>query len=253
MGHFVKRRDPPIPGSIPDVLGSFRSEVLFYREVAPVVGVRVPACHRAEYGVDGSCLVLEDLSAWHLGADPVEAARLLSGLHRRWQDRAAMRWPWLRPAGAGADVIGRLFEQTWSLLVARPDIPSPVRRLGERLVGKVGDAARAEGTVGPATLLHGDASLSNFRTAADAEIALLDWEDVRAAAGVADLAWLLLSSVEPERWEEVVAAYGPAPGLSTLIPSATCQALLSLTDTATESVESTAWINRITAASTLLA
>jgi hypothetical protein len=31
--HHVKRRDPPVPGSIPDVLGMFRNEVLFYRRV----------------------------------------------------------------------------------------------------------------------------------------------------------------------------------------------------------------------------
>ncbi|GAA5016446.1 phosphotransferase family protein [Actinopolymorpha pittospori] len=253
MGYFVKRRDPAIPGSIPDVLGSFHSEVLFYREVAPVVGVRVPACHLSEDGPSGTCLVLEDLSTWHPGADPLEAARLLADLHRRWQGQAAMRWPWLRPVGAGADVVGRLFDRTWSVLVGCRDVPPPVRRLGERLVGRVAAAARAEGTAGPATLLHGDASLSNCRTSTDAEIALLDWEDVRAGAGVADLAWLLLSSVEPARWDEVVAAYGPAPGLSTVIPATTCQALLSLADTATGSAEEAAWISRITAAGTLLA
>ena len=253
MGYFVKRRDPPIPGSIPHVLGSFHSEVLFYREIAPVVGVRVPACHRSEDGPFGTCLVLEDLASWRHGADPVEAAVLSADLHRRWQGQAVVRWPWLRPVGAGADVIGRLFDRTWTVLVGSRDVPPPVRMLGERLVGRVGAAARAEGTAGPATLLHGDASLSNCRTSADAEVVLLDWEDVRAGAGVADLAWLMLSSVDPERWDEVVAAYGPAPGLSTVIPSATCQALLSLADTAAGSAEEAAWISRITAASTLLA
>jgi hypothetical protein len=40
MRTFVKRRDVAAPGSIPDVLDMFRSEVRFYREVAPVIGVR---------------------------------------------------------------------------------------------------------------------------------------------------------------------------------------------------------------------
>jgi hypothetical protein len=44
----VKRRARPEPGSIPDVLDIFRAEVRFYREIAPVIGVRVPACYRAE-------------------------------------------------------------------------------------------------------------------------------------------------------------------------------------------------------------
>jgi hypothetical protein len=85
---FVKRRGVPAPGSIPDVLQMFRSEVLFYREVAPVVGVRVPDCYQAEEISEGTLLVLEDLSSWTPGADPVEAAAGLSGLHRRWQGRA---------------------------------------------------------------------------------------------------------------------------------------------------------------------
>jgi hypothetical protein len=38
-GH-VKRRGLPAPGSIPEALDMFRSEVRFYREIAPVIGVR---------------------------------------------------------------------------------------------------------------------------------------------------------------------------------------------------------------------
>jgi hypothetical protein len=62
-----KRREPPDPGSIPDVLDMFRCEVRFYQEIAPVVGVRVPACYRAEATEDGTLLELEDLSSWHPG------------------------------------------------------------------------------------------------------------------------------------------------------------------------------------------
>jgi hypothetical protein len=42
VSHYVKRRNPPAPGSITAALDSFRAEVRFYREIAPVVGVRVP-------------------------------------------------------------------------------------------------------------------------------------------------------------------------------------------------------------------
>ncbi len=48
----------------------FRAEVRFYLELAPVVGLRVPVCYRAEEGDYGTHLVLEDLSAWKPGADP---------------------------------------------------------------------------------------------------------------------------------------------------------------------------------------
>ena len=40
MPNHVKRREPAVPGSIPAVLKMFESEVRFYREIAPLVGVR---------------------------------------------------------------------------------------------------------------------------------------------------------------------------------------------------------------------
>ena len=71
-------------------------------------------------------LVLEDLSAWFEGADPVAAAGVLAGLHRRWEGQAAVRWPWLRRAGAAADLIEDLFGQVWPHLTARGDLSAPV-------------------------------------------------------------------------------------------------------------------------------
>ena len=50
---YVKRRGPAVPGSIPAALDMFRAEVRFHREVAPVVGVRAPACRRS-YAPSGS-------------------------------------------------------------------------------------------------------------------------------------------------------------------------------------------------------
>jgi len=61
---FEKHRDRAPEGSIPDVLDMFASEVRFYREVAPVVGVRVPQRFAAEASPNGTRLVLEDLSTW---------------------------------------------------------------------------------------------------------------------------------------------------------------------------------------------
>jgi hypothetical protein len=63
VGGYVKRRGRPERGSIPDVLDVFRAEVRFYREIAPVAGVRVSACYQASQCAGGTLLVLEDLSA----------------------------------------------------------------------------------------------------------------------------------------------------------------------------------------------
>lgn len=97
----------------------FRSEVRFYREIAPVIGVRVPACYHAEDNGDGTVLILEDLSSWQPGADPLAAARLLSGMHRSWAGQAHLRWPWLRPVGAAAGLVEELFAQVWPGLADR--------------------------------------------------------------------------------------------------------------------------------------
>ena len=62
MRHHVKRRPPATPGSIPAVLEMFESEVRFYREIAPVVGVRVPACYQAEHTAEGTGSAIEPLA-----------------------------------------------------------------------------------------------------------------------------------------------------------------------------------------------
>ena len=244
----VKRRARPAPGSISAALDSFRAEVWFYREIAPVIGVRVPACYQAEDTGEGTVLVLEDLSWWQPGADPLAAARVLSGMHRQWAGQAAERWPWLRPVGAAVDLVEELFAGVWPELAARADLTPPVRALGERLVGRVANSERAISLAGPVTLAHGDASLLNMRTSPDGQVALLDWEDVSAAPGVLDLAWLLVSSVQPAQWDQVIAAYGPAAGLMQVLPAVAVQGLLSLSDTPADSAEATGWIRRLEAA-----
>ena len=247
MHAFVKRRDPAAPGSIPEALQTFHAEVRFYREVAPEVGVRVPACYDAVDDAAGTRLVLEDLSSWALGADPADAARLLSDVHRRWEGLALERWPWLRRGGDAADLVGDLFDRTWPRIAARYDVSPRVRDFGERLVRRVPGAVRDASGAGPLTLVHGDASTRNLRTGPAGEIAFLDWEDLHAAPGVTDLSWLLLSSVPPAQWDDVVHAYRPARRLGVVLPAAIVQGLLSFGDTAAGSAVAAAWIHRLEA------
>ena len=253
MAEFRKHRDAPAPGTIPAALDMFRSEVRFYREIAPHIGVRVPACYRAEMTDDGTLLVLEDLSSWQPGADPVEVARVLADLHSRWTDVAPVRWPWLRPIGAAVDLVESLYDRTWPVLSARTDLTPAVRDLARRLVGNVTASEHAIGRAGRPTLIHGDASLANMRTSAWAEIAVLDWEDVSASPGIADLAWLLISSVEPGLWADVIASYGTSDGLTDVLPAIAAQGLFELSGTPDESPEGGAWVARLAAGCRYLA
>ena len=223
----------------------FESEVRFYREIAPVVGIRVPACYRAEENADGTLLVLEDLSDWTPGAEPAAGARALRELHERWIGRAHVEWPWLRPLGAAEELVAELFDQTWPVLAARSDLSTPVREFCERLVGKVLEAERDVAHAAELTLTHGDASAQNLRTGPHGEVAFLDWEDVSAAPGVLDLAWFLVSSVPPERWSEAVDAYGTSEGLVTVLPSAMVQGYLSMSDFPDGSETAAGWNSRL--------
>ena len=66
--------------------------------------------------------------------------------------------------------------------------------------------------------------------------------------GVADLAWMLTSSVDPARWDEVIAAYGPADELARVLPATVVQGLLSLADATAGSAAAMDWISRLDAA-----
>jgi hypothetical protein len=223
---FTKRRDAATPGSIPDVLQMFTREVRFYREVAPDVGVRTPACHLAEEHDGATHLELEDLSSWRLGAEPPVAARVLRDLHARWEGRAVERWPWLPRPDLG-NLVGEMYDDAWASARERPELTPTVRDLGDSLVGRVAEAdARAEAS-GPPTFTHGDASALNMRTSAEGEVALLDWEDYGAGPGIVDLAWHLVSSVAPPDWDVALTAYGDTSGLAEALPSAAVQGLLS--------------------------
>ena len=88
----------------------------------------------------------------------------------------------------------------------------------------------------------------NMRTGPADQVVLLDWEDVSAAPGVLDLAWLLVSSVEPAHWDETIAAYSLSGGMTQVLPAVAVQGLLSLSDTCAGSAEATAWMWRLDAA-----
>jgi thiamine kinase-like enzyme len=226
----------------------FRSEVRFYQQIAPVIGVRVPACYRAQATATGTVLELEDLSFWQPGAEPTAAARVLASLHQRWPAEALSAWPWLRQPGAAVNLVAALYDQTWPLIAGRAEVGPQVRDLGERLVGRVAAAESVASGAGPLTLTHGDASARNMRTSPAAEIALLDWEDVGIAPGITDLAWLLVSSVEPDRWEEVIATYSPSGQLADVLPAITVQGLLSMSDTTAGTPDSENWARRLRSA-----
>ena len=156
---------------------------------------------------------------------------------------AATRWPWLRRAGAADDLVGELYDAWWPKIKDRKDLTPDVRDLAQRLVGKAGNLPPAPGDL---NLTHGDAATRNFRTG-QKELVLLDWEDATAAPGIADIAWLLVSSTPPARWPEILDK-APTEGLPEELATSAVQGLLSLTDHDQGTPEAQAQINRLTEA-----
>ena len=85
----MKRRDPPLPGSIPAAPDMFRAEVRFYRCVAPVAGIRVPACYRAEVTPAGTLLELEDRPLLSFSDTPTDSDEAVDWISRLEE---AIRW-----------------------------------------------------------------------------------------------------------------------------------------------------------------
>lgn len=241
---FTKRRDAAKPGSIPDRLQMFVREVRFYREVAPEIGVRVPDCLTSQECDGATLLELENLSSWREGADPADGARLLAVQHRHWSGRAVERFPWL-PRPEVSDLVGDLFDLTWSAIRDRTDLTPVVRAFGDELVGRVTEVEQRAAHAGPITLVHGDASARNMRTSPAGEVALLDWEDYDAGPGIGDLAWFCVSSVAPEDWDEALKAYGDTTGLDAVLPAVVVQGLLSLTHEPVDGAAAQEWVLRL--------
>ncbi len=243
---FVKSRTPPEPGSIPAMLGMFENEIRFDEELADSVTVRTPNCYRAELSEDGTLLELEDLSSWKAGADPVAAVRVLAELHQSFSAADLEAWPWLWRGDTAADAIGALFDTRWEGLRSAPAISERIRTVGDELVGRVPNIEKREARHDSPTLIHGDASFLNMRTSASGELALLDWEDVRIGDGTYDVAWMLVSSVEPTQWNQTLSSYdAPLLSWTNAFESAVVQGLLTMSSPEISSAAALGWVSRL--------
>lgn len=207
-----------LPSSVPEVLqmardwGLYRREVLFYRDVAPTVGLRVPKAYVTEFdpATDTFALIMEDLSP-AAGGDqttglPLDYARLAleaaAALHATWWNRPelASLEAAIQPFGEGPWVgTGARVAAAWPrfepFLAGRAS-PALVRigeRMGSAIEPLMVDIARA-----PRTLCHGDFRADNLMFAqGDAGTALitLDWQVALQARGAVDVSQLLSLSI----------------------------------------------------------
>jgi aminoglycoside/choline kinase family phosphotransferase len=192
----------------------YAREVHFYRDIAPALNMRVPACiwTTSDEKSGDAVLVLEDLASLSraeqlegVDADRAELAlQRLAAVHAQWWDSDRLgELGWLRPLGGWTD--DRLVEtcrDRWSAFVHmyRDCLPASTTGLGERLLTDLDDVVTTL-TSAPTTLLHGDFRADNIffdDSSREQPVAVVDWQLCCRGRGASDVAYLLCQSVRVE-------------------------------------------------------
>jgi Phosphotransferase enzyme family len=182
-------------------LGIYESEVRFYQEIAPTVGIRVPRLYWAdiESSTGRFTLLLEDLSGagtpgdMIAGGTPDQAARALDALvdlqAPRWSDPALREKVWLAHPSRNQNFFAAV----------EPALPLFLERFADRLDSKdvefveqvvpYANAWAAQMTVGPTVVLHGDYRMDNILFPHDpaAPVSVFDWQATRLGPPLVDV------------------------------------------------------------------
>jgi hypothetical protein len=195
-------------------LGIYAREVRFYREIAPRIGGPLAACHVASYDeAEGwFTLLLEDVAPAVAGDQiagcKAEQARLaireLARLHAPvLEDPELASSEWLnRPS----PVTQALVAQLWPGFLERygERIAPEHRALCERFVGHIDAWLAARHP--PLGLVHGDFRLDNLLfgpAIAPRPLTVVDWQTVGWGGAMADAAYFLGGSLQPELRREL--------------------------------------------------
>ena len=254
MGVSVRLRveldgDPAAVASLPDsfvvklpgadearrsmVAGIHRTEVGFYRELAPTLAVRTPAVHHAAISGDATTflLLLEDLAPRVQGdqirgcsVDEARAAAVnLAGLHGpRWSDPTLDDIEWLSAMDAdAAEMVASITADATTTFVDRyrdrldpadrETLTAVAPRLGRWITAHPERFAPIHGDYRLDNLLFADAT--DPSTAED-PVAAVDWQTVTLGLPARDLAYLLSTGLRVEdrrrHEDELVATYHSA-------------------------------------------
>lgn len=186
------------------MLGLYAKEVRFYREVAPLLDVRVPAVYAAELSEDGASFILlfEDLAPERGGnqlagcsiEDARHAIEQAAAIHApSWRNPAILELDWLNPDPGASAQVRTLYPQAQALFAERyADTLEPeFMELCEQLAASDPWQSRNYQRLG---LVHGDFRLDNmlFGIGRGAEpIAVLDWQTLAVGNPLTDIGYFL--------------------------------------------------------------
>jgi thiamine kinase-like enzyme len=186
-------------------------EVTFYRQIAPLIPLRVPHLY---YGaVDETTgrviLVLEDFPTTRdgdglHGCSRTDAALVIDQLarfHAQWWNHSQLdAFSWLPLWGGDSHVAQSRYVQFIGPFLQRfgSRVPKRVREVIDALATGYGDV-RERLKRSPVTLIHGDLHLDNLLFAPpqhEPGVTVLDWQSVARGRGVIDLAIFLFESLD---------------------------------------------------------
>lgn len=208
-------------------VGAHESEVRFYNELAPTVGVRVPRCLFADVELRSGyfTVLVEDRTAYRVRGDsltgtPDLAALALEELARlqvpRWGDPALREQQWLQPLKTEL-LFGAFTESARPLLERFGDqMPDDHQALVEDLLPQAAEYVREWEE--PFAVTHGDYRLDNMRIGGDGtELTVVDWQGTALAPPLIDAAYLIGASLSVEdrrvHEDELLAGYHAALGV----------------------------------------
>ena len=186
-------------------LRSYETEVRFYQQLAPDLGIRTPRAYHADIDVTtGSfVLLLEDMAPARQGdqlagctlAEATAALDQLVGLHApRWGDPSLSQLEWLArdPEASRMFMLG-LLPNLWAGFTERY-----VDRLGPEVHevggGVIGGLERYLDDGSPRTVTHGDYRLDNLLFGGSPEaptVAVVDWQTCGIGNALSDVAYFI--------------------------------------------------------------
>ncbi|QIQ86341.1 phosphotransferase [Erythrobacter sp.] len=187
------------------LMGLYAKEVCFYREAAPLLGVRVPDVLAAHVSEDGArqVILFEDLAPARGGdqiagcgiEDARAAIRQAAAIHAgSWQRRDLLEARWIAPQPELSARIAAMYPQAQAVFRERyaGTLEPEFMALCEELATTPAFFERDNSN--PQCLVHGDFRLDNmlFDIKGGAEpIAVLDWQTVTTGKAMTDVAYFL--------------------------------------------------------------
>jgi hypothetical protein len=225
---LIAKLPSPEPEVRTAVATTYRTEVSFYRDLAPRLPVSAPRCWFAAVTDDATAftLLLDDMAPAVTGdqiagctvAQARDAAVAAAGLHAgSWCDPAVAGLDWLiPPMGAIADHMGPMLQDAVGTFLGKRDLDTATAEVLRRFADRFVAWTRARPT--PSTLVHNDYRLDNLLFAPEGAdipaVTVVDWQSLTTGEPLRDVGFLLGTGLDPdlrrEHEREIVGAYHAA-------------------------------------------